>query len=132
MTFYSVAFHSLMYFLVWSKNHFYRKNTFACTLLPKCIIFPVAIFEGQDACAVACAVFCCCRMFLLLSTRTWGFGCGTAFCIPRDAGGEPMLRVPVGWGALPVFTRTHHSPSSCKYKSDLTCYHPAGEYHQSR
>lgn len=38
-----------------------------------------------------------------------GLDVGQPSAIPRGAGGDPELRVPVGWGALGLFTRTQHS-----------------------
>lgn len=83
---------------------------------------------------------CCCLCCVLLLWEVSptqhedgaGLDVGQPSPILAGASGEPMLHVPVGWGALGVFTTTQHNLSSCKYKSDLTCYHPAGEYHQSR
>lgn len=60
---------------------------------------------------------------------------GQPFPIPRGAAGEPGLCVPVGWGALGVFTGTQHSvrshllPSSWGISSeqiDLTVLHSLG------
>lgn len=137
MTFYSVAFHSLMYFLVWSKNHCYGKNAFPLPLLPNHTIFPVAILVGQGPFAVACAVFCCCGCFSCSAGGQRGFNVGQSFPIPRGAGGEPVLRVPVGRGALDVFTRTQHSVRSYLLSSswrispeqiDLTVLHFPGPF----
>lgn len=107
------------YFLVWSENHFYGENTFPFTLLPNHTIFPGAVLVGQEAFAGACA---CSVLWDDFPAQLRGFGCGFS---PSPVPSPEVLCVPVGWGALAVFTKLSTVAA-------LSCSHPAGEYHQSR
>ena len=136
------AFHSFMYFLVCSKNHFYWKMSFllSCYLVAKPHhFFPMVISVGQDpfaiACVIVCVIFCCCEIFLLLSNRkAVNFDAGWRYHVPEGAGGEPgcqrflvsatpasadgilcqtlVVHMPAGQVAVCVHTSTQNSVKS--------------------
>lgn len=127
-----LAFHSFMYFLVCSKNHFYWKNVFVAKPHH---FFAIVILVGQDPFAVAYVIFYCCEIFLLLSNRkAVSFDAGRRYQVPEGGGGEPVhqhfwgsatlasadgilcqtlvVHMPVGQVALCVCTCTENSVKS--------------------